>query len=182
MCRASAGYSTDLDMTDEVFYRLRDELFPYATIVDLRGWGESTILRTIGSRIDETAATGVKIRLVTNGLAVSRARWKQLMTTGAAVAVSVDSATESTTQLLERGNHSRLIRSLEAGVEERDLSANAGSISFNTVLSSENVDEVVDIVKLAARLNVPRVTAFPVVARRLIRFISITERVICRCQ
>lgn len=167
MCRSAAGYTPSLDMDPDLFARIRDELFSLATIVDLRGWGESTILKSIANRIAETVLAGPQIRLVTNALAINRDLWKQLMAADAHVVVSVDAATADTMRALGRGSFTRLFRSLEAGACERDAVVNGrGSIAFNTVLTSHNLDEFVDIIRLAARFGVSRVTAFPVVARR----------------
>ena len=166
MCRASAGYQRSLNMADSLFDLLKRDLFPYASLVDLRGWGESTILKEFGDRVTQTALAGPRIRLVTNALAISPALWKLLMETGAMVIVSVDASTPDTMSILGRGSFEKLVRSLEFGVRERDATTSGGTIAFNTVVTSLNLPEVSDIVRMAARYGVSRVTMFPVVAAR----------------
>lgn len=166
MCRSASGYQSALNMTDATFELLKRDLFPYASIVDLRGWGESTVLRSLADRIRDTALAGPRIRLVTNALAITSSLWALLMDTGASVIVSVDAATPETMELLGRGSFDKLTRSLDAGVRERSRAGAAGTIRFNTVITSLNLDELSAIVQMAARYGVDRVTLFPVVASR----------------
>ena len=166
MCRSASGYQASLNMSDALFDLLRRDLFPYASIVDLRGWGESTILRNLADRIAQTALSGARIRLVTNALAITESLWAVLMETGASVIVSVDAATPETMQRLGRGSFEKLTRSLDLGVRERARPLRAGTIRFNTVITSLNFNEMPDIVKMASSYGVDRVTMFPVVASR----------------
>lgn len=166
MCRSASGYQTGLNMADALFDRLKRDLFPYASIVDLRGWGESTVLRNLADRITQTALAGPRIRLVTNALAITGSLWALLMGTGSSVIVSVNAATPDTMRLLGRGSFEKLTRSLDAGVRERDRAAGTGTIRFNAVVSSLNLNEIPDIVRMAAKYGVDRVTMFPVVASR----------------
>lgn len=166
MCRATSGYQVGLNMSDKIFDKIAEELFPSASLVDLRGWGESTILPNFEGRITRTVAAGPKLRLVTNALAVSPNLWSNLMDSGAVVAVSVDAATAGTMKSLGRGSFDKLIRSLESAVVARDASKGRGCLQFNTVVSSTNLSELELIVELASRFGVSRITMFPVVAPR----------------
>ncbi len=166
MCRSAQGYQKELNMDNDIFNLLQKELFPYASIVDLRGYGESTILKNFEERIIQTAMLVPKIRLVTNALAIKKDLWKLLMEKGSSVVVSVDSSTKETMNNLGRGSFDKLLNSLEIGCNERNRSTSNGSISFNTVISSMNLEELKDIVLLAKRFGVKRVTMFPVVVKR----------------
>lgn len=166
MCRSSKGYQKSLNMHEAIFTKLKKELFPFASIVDLRGWGESTILKKFQGYLLESSILVPKIRLVTNALAINRQLWQILMEKRVNVVISVDAASEKTMNLLERGEFSRLIESLNIGTRERDKINKSGVIYFNTVLSSLNLSELPEIVKLAADFGIPRVNLFPVVASR----------------
>lgn len=167
MCRASNGYKPALDMNSDLFNRIKDQLFAYATIVDLRGWGESTMLRDFEQKVIETVGKGPRIRLVTNALAIRPVLWDLLMSKGARVIVSVDAATADTMRDLGRGSFVKLLGSLKAGQDALVRhKANGGRIDFNTVITSRNLDELEGIVTIAADYSVNRVTLFPVVARR----------------
>jgi radical SAM protein with 4Fe4S-binding SPASM domain len=154
-------------MAPALFDQIHAELFHLASIVDLRGWGESTILKTFKERIQKTTEAGPRIRLVTNALAIDRSLWDLLMACGASVVVSVDASTSETMRRLERGSHSRLMASLKNAVTARERHpGSTGEITFNTVLSSFNIHELTDIVRIAGQLKVPSITVFPVVSKR----------------
>jgi radical SAM protein with 4Fe4S-binding SPASM domain len=156
------GYQSRLDMEDNVFNFIKEKLFPFANMVDLRGYGESSILRNFDKRIKETVETGVKLRLVTNALAIKQPIWELLMKESATVVVSVDSANPNTMKKLGRGSFNQLKKSLEIAVNEREKSNNKGKILFNTVVSSFNLEELDNIILLAKEYEIKRVTMIPV--------------------
>ena len=166
MCRSAQGYQKELNMNDDIFNLILEELFPYASIVDLRGYGESTILKNFEERIIQTALLVPKIRLVTNALAIKKDLWRLLMQKGASVVVSVDSSTEETMNKLGRGSFDKLLSSLVIGSKERDRNNNNGNISFNTVISSLNLEELKDIILMAKQYGIKRVTMFPAVVKK----------------
>ncbi len=66
MCRSAGPFDRAKNMDPAIFAKVADALFPTAEIVDLRGWGESTILRNFPDYVERTLAHGCRIRLVTN--------------------------------------------------------------------------------------------------------------------
>jgi radical SAM protein with 4Fe4S-binding SPASM domain len=98
-------------MVNELFDSIAETLFPTAEIVDLRGWGESLILPDILSRIERVASYGAKLRIVTN-LSFRRPDvLDALISAGALVAVSLDSADSATLSRIRRGANLDLITS-----------------------------------------------------------------------
>ena len=45
MCRQGSGYRKEWDMSPSIFDKIAEELFSKAMIIDLRGYGESTLFR-----------------------------------------------------------------------------------------------------------------------------------------
>lgn len=166
MCRTTVGYEPTLDMSAELFDYLATTLFPWASIVDLRGWGESTLLPGFGAFLERTILCGPRVRLVTNALALSERLWALLMNASASVVVSVDAADSSTISALGRGSFKGLLSSLEEGARQLAHARSNGTISFNTVVNTLNLDKLVEIVRLAQRFDVRRITLFPIVASR----------------
>jgi MoaA/NifB/PqqE/SkfB family radical SAM enzyme len=163
MCRSATPYRPERDMSEAIFEVIAAELFRSATLIDLRGWGESTMLPEFGARLSRATESGARVRVVTNAIALTATLWEQLMAADAIVVVSVDAATSATSAALNRGPFDRVMRSLETGTQIRER-VGKGSIRINTVLSSLNLHELPAIVAMAARMHVKRVTAFPVVA------------------
>lgn len=75
MCRFGEKYDPALNMDEQMSDRLAAELFPYAHLVDLRGWGESTMLSRFGDMVLRALEHRVRIRVVTNGQINRPAVW-----------------------------------------------------------------------------------------------------------
>src|SRR5262245_17025085 len=75
MCRSGFSYDPSRDMRADLFDSIVEYLFPYAELIDLRGWGESTILRSFASRLRVALDSGARVRLVTNALAMTETLW-----------------------------------------------------------------------------------------------------------
>jgi radical SAM protein with 4Fe4S-binding SPASM domain len=149
-------------MSEETFSRIARDLFPSASVVDLRGWGESTILKNFDERVARTIEAGPRVRLVTNALVLKPSTWELLMQAAAMVVVSVDAATTATFSALGRGSLAKVIASIATGAKARDASASGGKIFFNTTLSSLSLPELPGVVTLAAQHGVTRITLFPI--------------------
>lgn len=165
MCRFGEKYDPALNMEEEVFTRLTEELFPYAHLVDVRGWGESTMLPRFGEFVARALAHRVQLRLVTNAMVNRRPVWDMMMRAHGIVMVSCDAATpELFAKLRAGGTLDRLTGTVRSLVEARNRhEAPRDSVSLNTIASIDNLDELPDIVRLAARLDVASVVVHPIV-------------------
>ena len=167
MCRSAGANSASLNMEDELFDEIAQQLFPTAMVVDLRGWGESTVRPDFEKKVQKTIDYGPRIRLVTNALSLRQSTWRLLMNFGSQVTVSVDAVVQNTANQLNRGCLVRLKKSLEHGANAAAaVAAVDPTINFNTVVSSQNILEIPAIVAMATEFGVRRVTLFPVVAPR----------------
>lgn len=165
MCRFGEKYDPVLNMEQEVFDRLTEELFPYAHLVDLRGWGESTMLPKFGEFVARALQHRVQLRLVTNGMVNRKPVWDMMMRAHAVVMVSCDAASpELFAKLRAGGTLERLVHTVRTLVEARDRhGAPRDNICLNAIASMDNLDELPDIVRLAARLDVSTVVIHPIV-------------------
>ena len=57
-CRSSGHFQASWNMPLSLFRRVAEEIFPTALLVDLRGWGESTILKEFPEFISITTDYG----------------------------------------------------------------------------------------------------------------------------
>jgi MoaA/NifB/PqqE/SkfB family radical SAM enzyme len=164
MCRSARRYNPKFNMSRDLFERIADELFPHALVVDLRGYGESTILKDFDHLVRVTLNHQPRIRLVTNGQADRPDIWEQLMDAGSMIALSCDAATpELFAKLRAGGTLERFKRTARSIVQARNRAgADRDLVVFNTVASLDNLDELPDVVSVAASLDVARVVLFPV--------------------
>ncbi|GGS45066.1 radical SAM protein [Actinokineospora fastidiosa] len=166
MCRFGEKYQKEWNMTEELYERLADELFPSVHLVDIRGWGESTMLPLFGRHVARALSYRVKLRLVTNGQINRPPVWDMMMRAHGLVTISVDAADpELFTKLRGGGTIPRLERTLAELVSARDRhGVPRDHLSFNTVASLDNLHDLANVVSLAARMDVPTVVIHPMVA------------------
>jgi MoaA/NifB/PqqE/SkfB family radical SAM enzyme len=161
MCRSAQQYDPSRDMEAEIFDMVSKELFPYASMVDLRGWGESTILRDFEKRLRATLDSGARVRLITNAHAMTEKLWEMFFEGDNIIGVSFDSASPETFKKLGRGDFARVERNLRQGVAIRDKRGR-GFIYLNVVVNSFTLGELPMIVRLAADIGLTKVVVNPI--------------------
>lgn len=164
MCRPDQSATVGRTMSNELFEQVAQELFPFAEMVDLRGWGESLILPDIIKRIEKSASYGVKIRFVTN-LSFRRPDvLKALAAHGCYLAISVDAADAELFRLLRGGAKLDLVlANLDFLVNEYcKLFGNAERLHFTTTVQRPALPALSNIIDLAAQHGIREVRLFPV--------------------
>jgi MoaA/NifB/PqqE/SkfB family radical SAM enzyme len=156
MCRSAGPYQRSRNMSEELFERIALELFPTAEIVDLRGWGESTILKRFPYFVDRTLEHGVRIRLVTNLTVPNEQMWRRLVRSGALIAVSFDAGEPETFARVRRGARlDRVLRNLDVMVDEAHASGmGTDNMHLNVIVQPASLPELTVIAGHAARLGV----------------------------
>jgi radical SAM protein with 4Fe4S-binding SPASM domain len=164
MCRSAGKFDRARVMSPELFTDVAEQLFPTAEIVDLRGWGESTILRNFPRYVEETLEYGCRIRLVTNLTVSNEELWRKLVRSGALIAVSFDAARPETFASLRGGAKLDVVLdNLRILVDEgRASGVGTGNIHLNVVVQRDALEELSEIISLAGDLGI-RVTVNPVI-------------------
>lgn len=165
MCRYGEKYNPAWNMPMELFERIAEELFGTAVLVDMRGWGESTILKDFDRFVDIALRYRPQLRLVTNAQVNRRDVWERMMAAHSTITISCDAADPALFEQLRRGGTvDRLRETVSAIVAARDrYGADRHNVLFNTVVSRYNLDDLPSIVDMAADLDVPRVVIHPIV-------------------
>jgi MoaA/NifB/PqqE/SkfB family radical SAM enzyme len=163
-CRSAGKYRRELDMPIDLFRRIAAELFPTTTLVDLRGWGESTILKSFPEIISITADYGPKIRLVTNGMNPNEHIWDHLMALKSMIVISCDAADPELFSLLRTGgNLDQLKKTTKTIVRYRDhYGVPEDHVYFTAVVSRPNIEHLPELIEMAYDLGLPKVILFPV--------------------
>jgi radical SAM protein with 4Fe4S-binding SPASM domain len=164
MCRSAGKYDASKNMDRDLFHRIAEEIFPHAAIVDLRGWGESTILKDFLYYLEQTSRYGCRPRIVTNLTVGNEELWRRLVAHQAIIAISFDAATSETFARLRPGSRlPHILANLDVIADEcRALGRTLDDIYFNVVAQAEALDELPRIVDLAAEYGLRRVHINPV--------------------
>lgn len=164
MCRSAGGYDSEWNMAQQSLDELYGEVLQKAMIADLRGFGESTLLKEFPRRVKELLDTGVQLRLVTNGQVNRVDAWDIMMAHSSLIAVSCDAASDELFGVLRRGGSiTRLSKTVAEITKRRDQhGAQDDLVCLTVAVSRPNLAELTGIVQLAESLNVHKVVLFPI--------------------
>lgn len=165
MCRIPFKWDPSLDMPYDVFAQIADELFPYAELVDLRGWGESTMLPNFLDYVEYAAQFPCQLQLYTNLTRRVDTLWEVLMRHHFVVGASFDGASPETFEKIRHGSRLlSVLHNLELLVKYRDqYGCPSDNVLFNTIVQRENLKEIVDIITLAHNNGIQRVKLSPII-------------------
>lgn len=165
MCfRKNNTYRNELDMSFALFRRVADLFFPYAECVDLRGFGESTILNSWMEIVDYALQYDCKFGIFTNLSVIDDRMWAKLIKNDFWLAVSFDGATKKTYEFIRRGakfeNVINNLRHLVLCIKnyEKPIS----NLSLAITVQRNNLLELPDIMNIAGKIGIRRVRFNPV--------------------
>ena len=164
MCRQGSGYRKEWDMSPSIFDKIAEELFSKAMIIDLRGYGESTLFRDFPRYVQVAADSGAHLRLVTNGQVNREDVWNILMSVHSSILISCDAADDELFRHLRRGGTIERLQTTVGSINHyRDLYHVAPDlVSLLTIVSRSNLHDLPNIIKLARDLDVRKVSFFPI--------------------
>lgn len=156
MCRTGGKFNPSKNMSFDTFRNIADELFPFANLVDLRGWGESTILKSFQSFVDYALPFGCQLRLVTNLSIPNDDFWRSLVEQNFIISASFDAVTPKTFSNLRKGsNFKRIVHNLKVVAEHsQKLHQDTNKVWLNVAVQKEALMELEDMVLLAAEIGV----------------------------
>lgn len=163
MCRDRVAYDKSKDMPFDLFCSIADELFPYAEVVDLRGWGESLIYPMFTEAVEYAAHFGCQLKIYTN-LTVSRQEVIDcLMENRVITAVSFDAGARDTFRRIRRGSTiGGVLRNLQRLVEARNAyGIHSDYVYFSTTIQQENLTEISEIARIASDHDIRLLKLFP---------------------
>jgi radical SAM protein with 4Fe4S-binding SPASM domain len=170
MCRPDALPQDDRMMSEEIFGQVADELFPFAEIIDLRGWGESLLYPRFRSAVERASGSGAKVKLYTNLSVDDATLYETLIANSVRTTVSFDAASPDKFKRLRRGSDFDLIlrnlKQLSTGFQKKNQQA---LLELSVTVQGDNLAELDGIVLLAGQLGIPRVRLFPVICSKLSR-------------
>ena len=157
-------YQPKFDMKNDLFQLVANQLFPTAELVDLRGWGESTILKFFPEIVSITESYDVQIRLVSNGMNSNPQIWDQLMAANAMVALSCDTADPDLFSVIRGGGDlNRLRNTVNTIVKFRDeYNVPVDNVYFNSVVSTKNINKLPELLEFAYKLGLKKIVFFPI--------------------
>jgi MoaA/NifB/PqqE/SkfB family radical SAM enzyme len=163
MCRPVHTPDESAEMTSEMLERVLDEVTPGVDFVDLRGWGESLLVRGFPKLVEELERRKISVRLITN-LSVNRPdALDALAHAGAWIGISLDTADADKLFLLRGGAKLALIEANIGRLREAYRYHNQPfeRVYLNTTVGPQNSADICGVVSFAIRCGVSEVRLFP---------------------
>ena len=163
MCRQErASYSTTT-MSASLFSRVAEQLFPTAAMVDLRGWGESLLLREFPSRALTVREHGCMLRIVTNLSFRNDVALRALAESNATVSVSLDSTDREALRQVRGGAELGLITANLASLRAyyRDSGSDFNRVYIGATVQRQTIGHMSGVVQAAAEQGIRSVAFFP---------------------
>ena len=145
-------------LTIETFRRLVDENDRLEEVT-LQGLGEPLLAPDFPLMVEHAARRGVRMGFNTNGMLLNRARAEPLVRAGLSwIHVSIDGATKATFEgIRHMARFETVVQNVQGLVAlKRELGASRPRLQVNFVAMRRNVEELPDLVRLAAGWGVDR--------------------------
>lgn len=150
-------------MSDDVYDRVVEELYPFAKMVQFSAFGEPLMTPKMDQKLDDLERTHTKLDIVTNGTLMLRDKRtrEQLLRVLGHVIFSLDGATAATYNAIRIGADFDRVMANINGFCSRRLEmpeAERPHLGFNFILMKRNVHEAPMLVEMCAALGAQQIT------------------------
>lgn len=160
MCRPYNWYRSDWYMNEQVLNKVRDELFPYIEMVDLRGFGESTMDNRLIALASELEEKGIKTMIFSNMNTQNEDYWRQLVKTNINIALSIETSDPIKYSKIRRGgNFTRMKNNLLSAINAAE---HTNIPYFTVVLSDDNIKEIKGLINFADECGITKIQLNPI--------------------
>jgi MoaA/NifB/PqqE/SkfB family radical SAM enzyme len=163
MCRSTSSPYQSHIMSNSIFDKVAEELFPYAETIDLRGWGESLLLSDFPQRVASVMKAGCQLRIMSNLSFERNDSLKALARANATVGISLDAAAQSVLSKVRAGANLNRIRHNIQNLARYydDYGSDFRKVYISVTLVPDNIDQVPKIVEFASQHRIHQVRLFP---------------------
>jgi radical SAM protein with 4Fe4S-binding SPASM domain len=158
-CPRIPGVSSDVDMSAEVYARVRDQVLPLADEVNFGGnnLGEQTLHKEFLTALADIRAAGCRAVVTTNGTKLDEAVAGALASQGARLRISVEGVGETYQQV--RGfKWDKLMKGLRTFQQAAHDHPDAGAtLEFGMTVFAGNVHQIEDLIRTARDLEADKV-------------------------
>jgi radical SAM protein with 4Fe4S-binding SPASM domain len=166
MCgRLKPSYDENLNMDLKLFKDIADYFFPYADYVDLRGFGESTLIKNIDEYISYALKYRCDFGLITNLTVRNDPLWEKLILHNFWIGVSFDAANKETYGRIRRfGNFENVLYNFDLIMNISIKHSIKNRLYLIVTVQKDNIEELDDIIRTAKKYSIQRVELSPVIS------------------
>lgn len=158
MCRPYCGYKNEWFMEDKVVDRVFEQLIKNVDVVDLRGFGESTLDPRLLSMADRIEKEGIQTFLFSNLCAQSSNFWKELGRIGTKVAVSIETANNEKYRMIRRGGELKVLKENVTALAQNAVR----EPYFSVVYADNNLEDMKALALFAKECGISKIQLNPI--------------------
>lgn len=156
-----------VDMDDDTFARVLDQLVPTAKLVDLHGLGESTLHTEFARHVRTISALGPRVRVVTNLNGLDDATIDALVEVDAYVCFSLSALGQSEyAKIYAKGDFEQLSTNLRKFQLRRGAGGLSRDMTCLTMVYEPNVDQIHSVMRFVSDFGVRNHRLFPMFLKR----------------
>lgn len=159
MCRPYNLYRNDWVMSEKTLLKIKQQLLPYVEVIDLRGFGESSMDKRLVDLAKEFNLNGVKTRLYTNLCTQTKEYWKNLINTNISLAISIETSDPIKYSKIRRGGNFKVMR--DNLISIMDTSPETIPY-FSVVLSNNNYKDIIGLIDFASEVGIKLIELNPI--------------------
>ena len=162
MCREKKLFFKNWFMSDEILNIVLKDIVPYVSVVDLRGWGESSLDPRLLNLVNQISNMKKRIVLYTNLNTQNPEYWKKLVKSKVLLAISIESGNEEGYKKIRRGGNLNIVRKNLLGIiDECNKDSSIPKPFFTTVISENNIDELDSLIEFAKECGIDKIELNP---------------------
>ncbi len=133
------------------------KMMPFIRDISLLGLGEPLMNPEILDMLEFIKSEGIACRIATNGMLLDKIDIMKLLNSIDQCIISFDAATKEKFEEIRKGSDfDRIIKNIKGLVEKRNKNRLSTEISLHTVITKNNLEEVLSIPEVAAKLGIDR--------------------------
>jgi MoaA/NifB/PqqE/SkfB family radical SAM enzyme len=159
----SNSLATKRGMRLEDFEGVFNELTQNASMIDISGWGEVSIHPDFLQIIEKVRSKGKRLRMVTNGLALTEETIEMLSDIPFEINFSINSVVPETFSVLHKVPKSafkKVEKNLKSLISKSREKGNSSKIICSFVMNTKNFGELQQIIDWAKEVGVNSITLF----------------------
>ncbi|MFW6008195.1 MAG: radical SAM protein [archaeon] len=163
-CKPNWNNNPKFNMSEELFQEILNNYIKYASLVDLRGWGESLILPNFKSRIEQVSELGANIRMATTLGCGSKDTLNSLIDNDVFLSISLDAIDKKLYESIRPGiNFDTVIKNIKYVTKKLEKKGTLeNNIRLSMTMHRDNLYEAEKILDLAKDVGITQLRIVPV--------------------
>ena len=161
--RENMRRSKRIDISDKVFEKIKNQVFPYINKIVFGGneLSEQLFCKNWDYIFEETAKFPMEIHIVSNGTLLTEERMRKFIEREVTLSISMESCNRELYEAVRgKNNYDKVFNLIKYGCElKKKLNKDKAVIKFGITLFRDNIYELPEIIEFASKIGVSEINA-----------------------